>query len=406
MYRFPLTLLFASIAACQVAGQTGQRQPIGSRQPAGARQPAALPTQQAEPKLRQLLSDWSRSSDQIEHLTGRHVRHVYDLAFETERISEGEFGYAKPDKGRITMKPYRITKALIASRKDPKAKVQRKTNGTPYDLKPDNPERWLCDGERVYDIDETAKEARVAQLPPEQRGKNIMNTPLPFLFGMPPDMALKRFQITISKDFRPQRPFVALEVLPRTMADSRSWSRAQVMLDTNTYLPHAVRLTDPAKTKLTLYSFSEMKTGRNLIAKIFGGDPWAPKLGDYKVHVVQQENRVAGNGAAQSAVPRAPNQQGGGQTTRPSSARNVFPNVVGTAHDKAEQALIAAGIPKANIKKKQAGPAPRTDLKYHVSAQSPPAGRPLDARTEVVLMIFTAPTTSRDAAKPAQQRRQ
>jgi len=71
------------------------------------------------------------------------------------------------------------------------------------------------------------------------------------------------------------------------------------------------------------------------------------------------------------------------------------------AHDKAEQALSAAGSPKDNRVKKQAGPAPAQNLIYRVSAQYPAAGKPLDPRAEVVLMIYTAPTTARGAAKPA-----
>lgn len=401
MYRFPLTFIVASLALSSVygqSGQSGQRTQAGSRQPAGyartntgAQQPVTRASEPVSAAVHQLLTDWSQSSDRIERLHGTHRRHVYDLAFQTERISTGEFGYAKPDKGRITMTPVKITKELIASRNDPKIRVQRKKDGTPFDLRPANAERWLCDGEKVYDIDEETREARVAQLPPEQRGKNIMNTPLPFLFGMPPEMAVKRFRIQIVKDYRPKFQTVALQVEPRTMADKQSWIMAQIMLDTRTYLPTAVRLTDPAKTKMTLYTFTKMNKGANLSE--LWRNPWDVNLSKYKVQIVNPQEKQAIAGAQQPAAP--------GRASSGTTAPRVFPNLKHVAHDKAEQALIAVGIPKANIKKKQAGPAPQKELIYRVSAQYPAAGKPLDPRAEVVLMIYTAPTTARGAAKPA-----
>lgn len=415
MYRFPLTFVAATFATFTVAtlasdSAHGQSQP--SARPPATRQPAAQRpvTAVSEPvsaALNQLLTDWSASSDRIEQLHGKHQRRVYDLAFQTERISQGEFGYAKPDKGRITMTPMKITKELLASRNRPDARVERKQDGTPFDLRPDNAERWLCDGERVYDIDEEAKEARIAQLPPEQRGKNIMNTPLPFLFGMPPRQAIKRFRIKIVKDFRPQQQYVALQIEPRTMADKRSWILAQVMLDTKSYLPRSVRLTDPAKTKETTYTFYDMTTRANLMA--IWSDPWDPKLKNYKLQIVHPtEGQVAdgtGNPAGAALRPgsaQTGSGQPGGLRQPPGRATTkVFPNLKHVAHDKAEQTLIAAGIPKANIKKKQAGPAPQANLIYRVSAQYPAAGKPLDTRAEVVLMIYTAPSTARGAAKPA-----
>ena len=164
MYRFPHKFVVATLVTLVAGTAQGQSQPTSrtpaSRQPASrqaAEQPVTGVTEPVSAELNKLLTDWSASSDRIEQLHGKHQRRVYDLAFETERISQGEFGYQKPDKGRITMTPMKITKELLASRNRPDARVERKRDGTPFDLRPDNPERWLCDGERVYDIDEAAK---------------------------------------------------------------------------------------------------------------------------------------------------------------------------------------------------------------------------------------------------------
>lgn len=382
MYRFTLCLL-ASIQIFSTSSAVAQQRSTGQGQQAPGANNAAQQQPKVSRELWQLLSDWSRSSSSIEHLYGKHERHVYNMAFETEQISEGKFGYAKPDKGRIEMKPIAITKDMIQRRNQPTARVERKTApdgkpGAPLDLKPDSPERWLCDGEKVYDIDDAKKEARVVQLPPDQRGENIMNTPLPFLFGLPPDKALKRFNIEIVTDYRPRQQFVALSVTPRTRQDSDNWILAQVMLNTKTFLPEAVKLTDPAKTKKTLYKFTEMKTGVPMIEFWKLKNPWDPKLGGYKIHMISPGQEQQQQMAAQSPSPQ-------------------FPNLMGMAHNIAEEKLIAAGFPKANITKKQAGPAPRANLKFKVASHEPSPGSAYDRNSKIVLKIYTAPVV---AARP------
>lgn len=231
-----------------------------------------------DPVLRRLLTDWSRNSDRIQTLTGKQIRCVYDVPFGTVRLSQGKFGYERPDKGRMTLTPTRITPQTATARG-----MRRQANGRPFDPKPDSPQRWICNGKYVFDIDEAEREARVVDVPPEQQGANIMNTPLPFLFGMPPDTAMRRFDMRLSGDLRPKKPYVLLKIRPRTRVDSQSWSEAEVVLHTTSWLPTRVTLTDPAKTKITVFHFSEMTTRENLIARLFGGNPWQPNLRGYRI---------------------------------------------------------------------------------------------------------------------------
>lgn len=383
MYRFILCFL-ASIQILGTSSSFAQQRPVeGQGQQAGA---ANAQQPQMTRELWQLMTDWSRSSSKIEHLYGKHERHVYNLAFETEQISEGVFGYAKPDKGRIEMKPVEITQKLIQARNHPSARVERKVlpdgkPGAPFDLKADSSERWLCDGEKVYDIDDAKREARVVQLPPDQRGENIMNTPLPFLFGMPPDKAAERFNITLEKDYRPEQQFVALSVTPRTRQDSDNWCLAQVILNTQTWLPEAVKLTDPAKTKRTLYKFTEMKTGVPLTEYMRLKNPWDPKLNGYKIHMITPgQDPLQQQMAAQPAV-------------------KGFPDLSGMAHNIAEERLIAAGFPAGNITKVQAGPAPNADLKFKIASHEPAPGAAYDRSSRIVLKVYTAPLAV-GAARP------
>lgn len=371
MFRPSMTIGLVAVLTGTAFAQVRPAAQTGPQRQAPIKRVAAQ-QQQVDPVLWKLLSDWSKASSRIKSLYGKHERHVYNMAFETERISEGEFGYTAPDKGRIQMTPIKITQALIAARNRPGAKVERAPGpdgkpGAPLKLTKDSPERWLCDGVKVYDINDERKEAKVLQLPPDMRGENIMNSPLPFLFGLPPDQAIRRFNITIKSDYRKRKePFVALEILPRTRRDADSWKKALVMLNTQTFLPTAVKLTDPPGTTKTLYKFTQMKTGRPILQ--IWRNPWDPKIKDYKIQMITP-------GEGQQAAAKPPG----------------FPNLVGQAHNVAEDALIKMGIPKANIRKVQAGAAPNDAAKFRVAQQTPQPGTPLNLKGQVVLKIYTAP---------------
>ena len=369
MYRFSICFSATLFILSSTAANGQQQDPRGQARPA-AGNTTAQP--QVSQELYKLLDDWSRSSSRIKFLTGTHQRHVSNLAFATETISKGTFGYQSPDKGKIEMTPVKISKAFLAARNQPNAPVERGKDGKPFALKSATPERWMCDGEKVYDIDDAKKEARVVQLPPDQRGENIMNTPLPFLFGMPPDKAVKRFNIQIDKDYRSGgRPYVALSVTPRTRQDKDNWCLAQIILNTETFLPDAVKLTDPAKTKRTLYKFTEMSTEIPLWVRMKLKNPWDPKIRGYQQQLIQtnQTQDVA------KLKPTGP----------------VVPNLVSLAHNVAEEKLLAAGVPKANIIKKPSGPAPRANMKFRVSSQQPQAGSTLNPNGKFLLKIYTEP---------------
>lgn len=330
------------------------------------------PRQQVSPELWELLDAWAKGSSQIRLLHGRHERHVYDTAFEVEKISSGEFWYESPDKGRIDVKPIDISPKMIADRNQPGAKVERKKDGQPFELKADSHERWICDGQRIYDINDPQKTAKVLDLPPTLRGQNIMNSPLPFLFGLPPEKSIQRFKMTLVEDYRPRGyNVVLLHAEPKWRQDAENWSEAQIFLDTETFLPTAVKLVDPAGTKRTVYKFEDMKVNnRGIISTVLGKTPWDPKIDGYQIHVIQpaEDQQIA-------------------DVNKPSQGQTI-PNVLGQPHDVATQMLLSAGIPRENISKQNAGPAPKDDLTYRVREQNPKPGSPVNRSEKVVLLIF------------------
>ena len=217
----------------------------------------------SSPELEKLLHNWAASSEKIKRLEGEHLRRVYDTVYEIEKLSQGRFYYETPDKGRINITPVEITKEMLARREKGVEPSKKKKDGTPFDLKSDDDECWACDGLRVYELEVARKEARVAQLPSEMQGANIMDSPLPFLFGMPPDKAKRRFEMSLSRPLDPASGRAYLSILPRLTQDAGNWASADVILDLRTFLPIAVQLVDPAGTKITVYSFASLKVNEN-----------------------------------------------------------------------------------------------------------------------------------------------
>lgn len=385
MFILRSTSVFCVLFSLVLTAPTGSGQTDRSAQNTAPARNAPI-ARQPSPQLMKLLSDWEKGSAAIKTLEGRHQRRIYDDTFKVEKLAQGKFWYSGPDKGRIDISEVKVTPEMLAARNDPKAKVERDENGKPYDLKSDNQRRWICDGAKLFDIDDERKEARVTNLPPENRGSNIMNTPLPFLFGMPPNDALKRYDIQIDDiNDRANPPYALLTIHPRWPGDKRNYKIAQVYLNTENYLPIAVKLIDPAETKRTVYSFFDPKINKRWVNPLMR-EFWVPNLRGYQVNVVEQGQQ-----------PVAKNQD---QQRRKPNGQPVVPNVVGVAHNTAVEILIKAGIPQANIRKLKAGPAPRANLTFLVSRQSPANGAPVNGQTKVDLFIYTEPAQA-NAGRPA-----
>lgn len=356
-----------------------------------------------EQEMDRLLTQWAQASDRIKRLEGRHFRIVYDLTFETESQSEGEFGYEDPDKGRIDVTPVEITEALKEARraevqkaKDEKRRssVRVKQNGEPFDLVPALQEEWYCDGQRVYSLDVQKKEAVVAQLPSEMQGENIMDSPLPFLFGMPPEKARRRFEMAFAGGkFDPRTGKASLVIYPNLPQDSQSWSHADVILDLKTFLPVAVQLFDPADTKITVYKFRDFKVNGTLggfFAKLQGKNPFTPNLDGYNTI-------VAGEQTADQLNAKPPGEM---KSVEALPRENLLVNVEGIAWKDAELQLSRQGLKRDKENPKsgqvllvQGDPAKNPDQVYTVQRQEPAPGTPITPKTVVRLVIFTDPKT-------------
>jgi TIGR03009 family protein len=341
----------------------------------GPRIPPQSPA--AKTELDKLLKAWSESSDGIDRLEGQVERFVYDTTFETESRSRGEFAYEKPDKGRIDINPVPVTPKVVEGRKKEvelakqekrRPEVRVKENGEPYELAESQAEQWWCDGERIYNIDLVRKQAIVNQIPVQMQGGNIMDSPLPFLFGMPPERAKRRFEMGFhGGNHDPASKRARLVIYPNLPQDAQSWRQADVLLDTQTWLPIAVQLHDPAGTKITVYSFSNLKrnplTFENLKFSRF-----TPSLKGLNVLTINE---------SEVAPP-------------------VVPALGGLHFEEALKQLDQLGLKRTKdasnrVTLEQGNVAPTPKQKFHVEAQTPAPGTPLEPGLKVTLRLYADP---------------
>ncbi len=257
--------------------QTGGQANVGAKvEPAKPSRPAGedLVVKPISPALRQILDDWEQHSSQIKSLHGKHTRFVYNHVFEVEKRSEGKWYLETPDKGRIDLV------GIPPQKKEVSQKIG-KESGKPYRIEADGAQMWICSGEEIVIVNGDEKTYEVAPLPPQLRGTNIVNGPLPFLFGLKAIDAQKRYELTLLSNGEKS---ARIQVVPRFQTDADNYKVAEIILDKGRYLPIAVKLVDPTGNLETVYKFDILDVNNRSIRlklpTIFGGDadPFRPDL--------------------------------------------------------------------------------------------------------------------------------
>ncbi len=346
-----------------------------------------LRIQQLGPELTKILTDWSNSTSKIEKLEGTHRRYTYDHVFGTEKHAVGKFFYEAPDKGRIDVEPVDIKNGAVGRKKD-KA-------GKPYSLKKDRQEKWVCDGKRVMQVDDEAKVVNVFPIPPQAQGKNIMNGPLPFLFGMPPETAKRRFHLTLLKH---ETNTAWIKAIPRLKANAANWKEAEIILSKKTWVPIAVKLLDPAGNKETVYAFTEKDLKINKPQRIlFPKNPFAINIANYKIVQKVAQNNVQGVPKNLPDRKPAPQQQERNITPQQNmSAQKTtlkMPNVIGQPAAKVRDIFTKAGYKPLFYKGKVTKD---PNKKYIVYLQSPAPGTPLKGGEKFQFKFHTPPETAQN----------
>ena len=333
--------------------------------PVLAQQAAAVQTNPQAAALDEILVEWHKKSVQIKRLEGEHVRIIYDYVFEVAFRAEGKFYYEAPDKGRIDLVPGKKGQGQKFPKINPS--TNKKVTLT---ARPDDPERWICDGKQVLVIDEVQMSAQQYPLPVEARGNNIMDGPLPFLFGMPPEKAKQRYRMKL---LQANAKDIDILVYPRWKQDLANYKWARIRIERETMLPMAVQMLDPAGSRETVYTFPRVAKNpkKGWLPNFFWKekDVFKPDLSKYDIQAAE----VIPEKVAERSPATAP------------AGRQLVPSVVGFDFKQAEALLKKAGC---TVKMLRGEPAKRNELTYRVQKQTPAPKTAVENGATVALTLY------------------
>ena len=246
--------------------------------------------------LLQVLKDWEFHSAQVKILYGEVERTTFEWTFLTQKHAKGSFAYRAPDQGIFRMSGLDVQ---IGGKGDVRTNpINRKKQQ--LTLAEDKEEHWICTGKELISIDHQAKTLERMVIPPQNRGQGIMETPLPFLFGMKVQQARARYEMKFLPDKKDDPNEVWLSAKPLWPADAANYKEAKVILSRKTFLPRAVLLTNPAGTAETIYQFSNFRTKLNFLEP----KPFEQPLPKYK-QVQTARGGDANSGPAATRTPDA-----------------------------------------------------------------------------------------------------
>lgn len=309
----------------------------------------------------QVLEAWASATQKIEKMDGEVRRISYENVFQVEKHSEGRFWYEAPDKGRIDLEGLTF---------------KENAKGNRFPLAPGDTEEWVCDGLRIHQIDRERKECNIFPIPKDAQGANIMHGPLPFLFGMPPEIAQKRYWLFL-KDHDDEKAQIL--AYPKWSADRQNYQYAAVILDKKTYLPIAVKLKEPSGNGDTIYTFGKVKVNRGANF-FFKKDPFTPDLRGLSTILHDQQQRA-------TAKPN-PNPNPGAQPRPQPPQPGTMPSLVGL-HGRDVVALCT----KLGVKPRflRGAPAANEQLKHRVYKQRPEQNQPLEKGQEIEVVLYDEP---------------
>jgi TIGR03009 family protein len=246
-----------------------------SREPADPPPGEAMQVKPLSKELRKVLEDWEFHSSRIEKLGGEYKMIKYDCVSRIERQSKGIFAYIHPDKGVFKSTGLEFPPGTKSSNREA-------PDGEPFTVVSGEDNHWVCTGTEIFDFDHKEKEFGVADVPPEYRGKNIVESPLPFVFGMKVEYANTRYDFELLPSRDPK--FIKLRAWPRMQRDRAHWEEALIILSKENFLPTAVKLISPGGKSVgdipgnddaIVYSFdhSKLKINQNL-GSWFKADPF------------------------------------------------------------------------------------------------------------------------------------
>ncbi|QEG24002.1 hypothetical protein [Mariniblastus fucicola] len=286
--------------------QTDRLAQMGGQTPSQPRRPFAELSAEESTYLGQALDYWQAQSEGIKLYQCTFQRYVYDTALTNYRdpktgqlsadsIAIGEIRYGKPGKASYeTTSLYKFD----GPGKEPKPISDAKLR-----------EKWVTDGDAVYEFDFQARRLYETKLPPEMRGAGaILNSPIPFMFGARKDQILQRYWVRVitPPDAKGE---VWLEAWPKRAEDAQNYKKVEIILSMEPFLPKAVHMYmpqyDPKKNNFSsvYIAFSDQKVNDRLsLIKNWWGHFVKPSLPTFETGW-KRVDRQAMNTSAAGASP-------------------------------------------------------------------------------------------------------
>lgn len=236
-----------SAAQQKIAQQNFANQNEAGSELLSIQQPEGFPlTADHEKYLGELLSYWEQNSQRVEKYKCSFRRYEYDSEIVAYRdpqnnqlaafsVAFGEIRFAAPERAKFE------TTSIMDFSKPP----QKPGDQAEYSERNDQDvhERWICDGKSIFDFDFQNKRMYETEIPTELQG-NVAESPLPFMFGAKKDEILKRYWIRSVTPAGVDNEYW-LEAFPKRVGDSRMYSKIEIILAKEDFLPKAMHLYSP-----------------------------------------------------------------------------------------------------------------------------------------------------------------
>jgi TIGR03009 family protein len=248
-------------------------------------------TPQEQQTIDQILAYWEQETAKIERFSCEFSRWEFDsqapgvqeLARQIGRAditvaaSRGVVRFQKPDRGLFKTEVY--TKMTGGLTKDKQVELK---------VDPNNSGEWVvCDGKFVWDYDRKEKIRTKLELPTEMQGLGIMNSPLPFLFGVKAQEIKARYWVRAispgTENGRAVENKYAVEAYPKYPVDAVNYHHVQIVLDREMFLPELMVLYMPEwndqsinangvviepRDKRMVYQFANRQINSNIFQKL------------------------------------------------------------------------------------------------------------------------------------------
>lgn len=196
-----------------------------------------------------VLNFWEFHSGKIERYRCDFQRWEYDRQnFDQQQFqtySKGRIKYAKPDKGL-----FEVTELTQVQKQAGGKFGFDKQQATEF-------EKWICDGKTVFEFDHRNKQLIERGLPPEMQGKQIVEGPLPFLFGAKKAQIEARYWVRINPE---KKNVFWLEAVPKHREDAANFKQIDIVIpDNKEFLPKAIILHHRGGTQTT-FEFEKRET--------------------------------------------------------------------------------------------------------------------------------------------------